>query len=295
MVLIATCATRASGASRNLLDFHTAVSRMRTVKLLSVTDETPTVKSFEFADELCSKGEPGQFVMVWIPGVDEVPMSLSMLNVEGGKAAVAVKRVGEATEALHNMKTGEIIGVRGPFGSNYTVSRAGKVIIVGGGTGLASLAPLAERLVKETTEVTFLMGAKAKDELLFYGRMESLLSKSKGHLMVATEDGSFGQKGLVTTLAEKLFRQDGKFSMVYTCGPERMMQIMFLLAKEFNVPFEASLERFMRCAIGLCGSCVIGKYRVCQNGPVFRNQQLNEVEDEFGCWRRGFDGQRIRI
>jgi len=268
---------------------------MRTVKLLSVTAETPTVKSFKFIDELCSKGEPGQFIMVWIPGVDEVPMSLSILDPEGRQAAIAVKRVGEATDALYNMKTGDIIGVRGPFGSSYTVSRAGKVMLVGGGTGLASLAPLAERLVKEMTEVTFLMGAKTKDELLFYERIRSLLSESKGRLMATTEDGSFGRRGLVTTLAEKLFRQDEKFSMVYTCGPERMMQIMFLLAKEFNVPFEASLERFMRCAIGLCGSCVIGKYRVCQNGPVFRDQQLNEVEDEFGRWRREFDGRRTRI
>ena len=111
-----------------LLDYHTAISRMRTVKLLNVTAETPTVKSFEFIDELCSRGEPGQFVMVWVPGVDEVPMSLSMLNPEGKRAAVAVKRVGEATEALYSMKTGDIIGVRGPFGSSYTISRAGKVM-----------------------------------------------------------------------------------------------------------------------------------------------------------------------
>jgi dihydroorotate dehydrogenase electron transfer subunit len=268
---------------------------MRTVKLLNVSTETPTVKSFEFIDELCSKGEPGQFAMVWIPGVDEVPMSLSTLKPEGRQAAVAVKEVGEATKALLNMKTGDMIGVRGPFGSNYTISRTGKVMLVGGGTGLASLVPLAERLVKETTEVTFLMGAKTRNELLFYERIESLLSESKGQLMVTTEDGSFGQRGLVTALAEKLFRQGEKFNMVYTCGPERMMQILFILAEEFNVPFEASLERFMRCAIGLCGSCVIGKYRVCQNGPVFRDQQLNEVKDEFGRWRRGSDGRRTGI
>ena len=277
------------------MDFHTAASRMRTVKLLSVTAETPTVKSFAFVDELCAKGEPGQFVMVWIPGVDEVPMSLSTLDPEESLAAVAVKRVGEATQALHNMKTGEVIGVRGPFGSNYTISKASKVMIVGGGTGLASLAPLAERLVKEATEVIFLMGAETKSELLFHERVESLLSESRGQLIATTEDGSFGMKGLVTMLAEKLFKKEGGFSMVYTCGPERMMQKMFFLAAKFSVPLEASLERFMRCAIGLCGTCVIGKYRVCQSGPVFRDRQLHEVEDEFGLWRRGFDGTKIKI
>jgi dihydroorotate dehydrogenase electron transfer subunit len=268
---------------------------MRTVKLLRVTTETPAVKSFAFIDELCSKGEPGQFVMVWIPGVDEVPMSLSMLNPEGRQAAVTVERVGEATKALHNMKAGDAIGVRGPFGSNYTISRGGKVMIVGGGTGLASLAPLTERLTKETAEVTFLMGAKTRSDLLFHERIEGLLSRAKGRLIATTDDGSFGQRGLVTMSAEKLFRQGEKYDMVYTCGPERMMQKMFLLAEKFNVPFEASLERFMRCAIGLCGTCVIGKYLVCQHGPVFSGQQLAEVRDEFGRWRRGFDGRKTRV
>jgi dihydroorotate dehydrogenase electron transfer subunit len=268
---------------------------MRIIKLLSVSVETPTVKSFEFIDELCSKGEPGQFVMIWIPGVDEVPMSLSTLNPEGRQAAVTVEEIGEATKALHTMKAGDTIGVRGPFGSSYTISRASRVMIVGGGTGLASLAPLAERLVIETTDVTFLMGAKTKSDVLFHERIESLLSRAKGRLIATTEDGSFGQRGLVTTSVEKLFKQGEKFSMIYTCGPERMMQKMFLLAEKFSVPFEASLERFMRCAIGLCGTCVIGKYRVCQNGPVFSGQQLLEVKDEFGRWRRGFDGAKMKI
>jgi dihydroorotate dehydrogenase electron transfer subunit len=293
--LIVTFAIRASGVLEKLSDYRTAVSKMRTVKLLSVTAESPMVKSFMFNDELCAKGEPGQFVMVWIPGVDEVPMSLSTLNSKNAEAAITVERVGEATKALHNMKAGDTIGVRGPFGNSYTVSRTGKVMIVGGGTGLASLAPLAERLAKETTDITFLMGAKTRSDLLFHEPIESLLSRAKGRLLAATEDGSYGDRGLVTTLAEKIFKEGKKFNMVYTCGPERMMQKMFLLAERYNVPFEASLERFMRCAIGLCGTCVIGKYRVCQDGPVFTRQRLREVKDEFGRWRRGFDGVRIRI
>jgi dihydroorotate dehydrogenase electron transfer subunit len=277
------------------LDYHTAVSKMRTVKLTRVTTEAPAVKSFAFNDRLCSEGKPGQFVMVWIPSVDEVPMSLSMLNSRRGKAAVTAEKVGEATESLHNMKAGDTIGVRGPFGNNYTVSRASRVIIVGGGTGLASLAPLAENLAKERVGITFLMGAKTRSSLLFHARISNVLSRAKGRLIVATEDGSFGQRGLVTTLAEKLFKQGEKFDMVYTCGPEKMMEKMFHLAQEFHVPFEASLERFMRCAIGLCGTCVIGKYRVCKDGPVFSGQQLREVKDEFGCWRRGFDGSKTKV
>ena len=274
---------------------HTVVSRMRTVKLASVTAETSAVKSFAFNDELCSKAKPGQFVMVWIPGVDEVPMSLSMLNSRKGQAAVTVERVGEATEALHRMKTGDTVGVRGPFGNSYTVENARKVMIVGGGTGLASLAPLAEKLAKARTEIAFLLGAKTRSNLLFHARISDVLSRAGGQLVVTTEDGSFGLKGLVTASAERLLKQGEKVNMIYTCGPEGMMQEMFLLAERFDVSFEASLERFMRCAIGLCGTCVIGRYRVCQDGPVFSGQQLREVKDEFGRWRRGFDGRKTKV
>jgi len=278
-----------------LSDYHTAVNRMRTVKITSITVETPTVKSFTFNDDLCSRAEPGQFVMVWIPGVDEVPMSLSSLNPRRIQASITAERVGEATDALHNMKTGDAIGVRGPLGNGYTITNVKKALIVGGGTGLASLAPLTEEFVKQKTKITLLMGANMKSNLLFHVRMSKVISRIKGQLVVTTEDGSFGQKGLATTPAREMFAQGEKFNMAYACGPEKMLQIMFGLAEEFHVPFEASLERFMRCAIGICGTCVIGKYRVCRDGPVFSGQQLRGVKEEFGHWRRGFDGRKTAI
>ncbi len=276
-------------------DYHTVASETRTIKITSVSVETPWVKSFTFNDELCSKAKPGQFVMIWIPGVDEIPMSLSMLNPRKSQAAVTAEKIGEATEALHKKRTSDKIGVRGPFGSCYTLAHPQKALIVGGGTGLASLAPLTEKLIKERTEITLLMGAKTRKQLLFHRRMGRLISKAKGQLVVTTEDGSFGQKGLVTAFAEKLLNRRREFDIVYTCGPEKMMQKMFLLAEKSHVPLEASLERFMRCAIGLCGTCVIGRYRVCQDGPVFSSRQLREVKEEFGQWLRAFDGRKIRI
>lgn len=276
-------------------DYHTAASETRTVKITSVSTETPWVKSLTFNDQLCSKAKPGQFVMIWIPGVDEIPMSLSMLNPRRSQTAITAERIGEATDALHKMKTGDLIGVRGPFGNRYTLADVQKALIVGGGTGLASLTPLAEKLVKRRTEITFLIGAKTKNHLLFHSRVAKLISKAKGQLMITTEDGSFGQKGLVTTLSEKLLNRSEDFDKIYTCGPEKMMQKMFLLAEKSHVPLEASLERFMRCAIGLCGTCTIGKYRVCQDGPIFSNRQLREVKEEFGQWRRAFDGRKTKI
>jgi dihydroorotate dehydrogenase electron transfer subunit len=85
-----------------------------------------------------------------------------------------------------------------------------------------------------------------------------------------------------------------KFNLIYTCGPERMVRKVYDMAEKRKIAIEASLERLMRCGIGLCGSCVIGKYRVCRDGPVFTAAQLSEVKDEFGVSRLGFDGSRIQ-
>ena len=228
--------------------------------------------------------------MVWIPGVDEVPMTISVMGLEK-VSTITVEKVGVATEALHKMKVGDIIGIRGPFGNFFTLTK-GNIMIVGGGTGLASLAPLAEKMADLDSEITFLLGAKTCDHLLFLDRVKAVLSRVKGRVIAATEDGSYGLKGLVTKPAERFLAKE-RFDMVYTCGPEQMMQKMFVLTERYKTPLQASLERLMRCAIGLCGTCVVGRFRVCRDGPVFSSQQLREVKDEFGRFKRGFDGKRI--
>jgi dihydroorotate dehydrogenase electron transfer subunit len=272
-----------------------AANQLRTVRVLSVRDETPTIKSFTFRDRLVAKASPGQFVMIWIPRADEVPMSLSTIDSKEGAVAITVEKIGEATSKLHRMKVGDVVGMRGPFGNGYTLTKARNVMIVGGGTGLASLAPLTEEIVKQKgRRVTFLLGAKTFGELLFLERMKTVLAKMNHRIVVTTEDGSYGIKGLVTEPAERLLAEE-KFDMIYTCGPELMMYKMFSLAEQFKVPFQASLERLMRCAIGLCGTCVIGRYRVCRDGPVFSETQLREVKDEFGHFRRSFNSRRIVI
>ncbi len=277
------------------MGYRTAANKLRTVKIETAQAETPTVKSLSFRDRVCARAEPGQFAMMWIPGVDEIPMSLSALQPDKNRVAITVEKVGKATKTLHKTKAGDTIGVRGPFGNSYKILRRRSVLIVGGGTGLASLAPLTERLVKQKSTVTLLMGAKTRRDLLFLDRMNGLLSEKKCQFMTTTEDASYGQGGLVTELAERLLDESHSFDVVYACGPEGMMYEMFLLSEKFNVPFQASLERFMRCAIGLCGTCVIGKYRVCQDGPVFSGEQLREVKDEFGHFRRGFDGRKTSL
>jgi len=228
--------------------------------------------------------------MLWVPGVDEIPLSILDAN-EDGTVSVAVKNVGEATRALHNKKIDEIIGLRGPFGNSFTL-KEGKILMVGGGTGTAPLLFLAKKLASKAKKLVFVVGAKTREELLFIDRLEEMCGRE--NLVATTEDGSYCIKGLAVTPLEKLLAKE-RFDVIYTCGPEQMMRKVFDLAEKHGIALEASLERLMRCAIGLCGSCVLGKYRVCRDGPVFTASQLREVKSEFGISKRDFNGKKIPL
>jgi dihydroorotate dehydrogenase electron transfer subunit len=275
---------------KKLSAYRIAVNIHRSTRILNVKTESPTVKIFTFKDKQCAVARPGQFLMLWVPGVDEIPMSILGVNTNG-VISVAIRRVGEATQALQKRKVGEIIGIRGPFGNSFTL-KEGKVLMVGGGTGIAPLLFLAKKLASKARKLIFVVGAKTKEELLFLDEIEEVCGKNS--VVATTEDGSYGIKCLATAPLESLLAKE-RFDMIYTCGPERMMRKVFDLAERLGVAFEASLERLMRCAIGLCGSCVIGKYRVCRDGPVFTASQLREVKMEFGVLKRDFDGKRIPL
>jgi dihydroorotate dehydrogenase electron transfer subunit len=211
------------------------------------------------------------------------------MDVNNGLVSVSVKQVGDATRHLHTMTGGETVGVRGPFGTSFTESR-GRVLLVSGGTGTAPLLFLAKQLAAKTDRLSFVEGAKTKDELLFVRELNGVCNEK--NLITATEDGTYGLQCMVTEPPAKLLDKE-KFDMIYTCGPEVMVKKIFELTEQRKLPIEASLERLMRCGIGLCGSCVIGKFRVCRDGPVFNAAQLREVKDELGISKIGFDGSRI--
>jgi dihydroorotate dehydrogenase electron transfer subunit len=269
--------------------YRIAANQLRTTRILDVKTENPTVKTFTFKDKECAKAEPGQFLMLWIPRVDEIPLSILDAR-KNGEVAVVVKKVGEATKALHSKKVDEVVGIRGPFGNSFTIKN-GRILMVGGGTGIAPLLFLTKKLASKT-RLVFVMGAKTKEELMFIEELDELCSK--GNVVAATEDGSYGVKGVATTPLETLLTKE-RFDMIYTCGPEQMMRKVLDLAEKHDIALEASLERLMRCAIGLCGSCVVGKYRVCRDGPVFTASQLREVKKEFGILKRDFNGKRIPL
>ena len=264
---------------------------MRTVPIEEVELETEDTKTFIFRDNICPSARPGQYVMVWVAGIDEVPMSLSTINRRGA-SSVTVRRVGEATEALHMKKKGDIIGIRGPFGNGFELVK-GRGLLVGGGIGVAALAPLAEQLITVGAEVSFVLGGRSKDLLIFLRRLEALLS-GVGELVITTDDGSYGTQCFASTAAKEMMKEKC-FDTVYTCGPELMMVDVFKEAEKYRIPVQASLERFIKCSVGLCGSCAIGEFRVCVDGPVFNSEQLRAVVDELGKTRLDASGRRIKV
>ncbi len=248
------------------------------VKITGITDENPYVKTL-FLDW---KGEakPGQFVMVWIPGVDEKPFTLSHT---GKRAAITVEEKGKYTKALFGLKEGGMIGVRGPYGNPF-VPKA-NACVVAGGLGLAALAPLIEALKAHGKEPRVIIGARTRERLIFNERF--------GNAAFATDDGSFGRKGFVTDLLEEALAK-GKFSVVYTCGPEAMMKRVFEMCERRGIEVQASLERYMKCGLGVCGQCEADGMRVCRDGPVFASGKLRNMSD-FGKFARLKTGEKVSV
>jgi dihydroorotate dehydrogenase electron transfer subunit len=160
-------------------------------------------------------------------------------------------------------------------------------LLVGGGTGLVPMMRLLT-FVKPTDNVTVLIGAKSKDEVFFEDLSNSLLENNTHQVIVSTDDGSYGQKGFVTDLVERLVNETC-FDAVYTCGPEIMMYKTVHSAHSRSMFVQASLERMMKCGVGICGSCCVGEDLVCRDGTVFDGQHLFSNK-EFGHFHRNKAG-----
>jgi len=255
------------------------------VTIEKVIDETPTVRTLVFSDSIMPNVLPGQFAMVWIPGINELPMSV-MISKESGKAAFTVRKHGLASTGLFNIKVGEKIGIRGPYGNAFDIKQ-GKLLLVGGGTGLVPMMRLLTH-VKSTDDVTVLIGAKSKDEVFFEDLANDLLKNNPHNVIISTDDGSYGEKGFVTDIVEKLVNES-HFDGVYTCGPEKMMYKTVQSAHSRGIFVQASLERMMKCGVGICGSCCVGEDLACKDGTVFDGNHLSK-NNEFGYSHRNKAG-----
>jgi dihydroorotate dehydrogenase electron transfer subunit len=251
------------------------------IKITEIKKEGKDIQTFLFDEDI--EALPGQFVMVWIPGVAEKPFSLSYLTPLG----ITVKKRKLFTTALFGLKERDTVWIRGPYGNGFPMDElnfSSHVYIVGGGIGIAPLALLAEKL--EDVELFSFLGAKTSDEIIFEERFRKV---SKTY--ITTEDGSKGEKGIVTDLVRKCKILENSKAAI--CGPEKMLlnssQILEPYLKPHNIYI--SLERYMKCGRGLCGSCECGGYRVCVDGPVFSYDQLKPIKD-FGNFRKDRAGRK---
>jgi len=262
------------------------------IPIQTIVVNTPSIKTFFLKEPLVAQqGKPGQFLMIWTFD-DEFPMSLSYIDPSKGLIGITVKRVGASTKRMHEMQEGSLIGIRGPYGNGFKILGR-RPLVVGGGVGMATLFPLILQLIKRQNFVTVLIGAPTREELLFKNLLQEYADCNTIDIAVATDDGSMGFHGLVTELMEDVLQKEA-FDQIYACGPELMLKKAFDIAEAYNISFQASLERYMKCGIGLCGSCALNGYMVCKDGPVFDSQVLRTMR-EFGRYKRDPSGRLVSI
>ncbi len=250
--------------------------RRETPGIVSLLFELPPADSPSFRP---AQNIPGQFVMVWLPGLNEKPFVISYLTTAGFGITVMVR--GNFSRRLAELKEGEMAGFRGPFGrgySRYNNYQPEKIAILGGGCGMAPLALLAQA----APDATLIQGAPSARNLLYLERFPQQIA--------CTEDGSYGIKG--TPLQWLEGRVAEEFDVVYTCGPEPFLKAVVSLCLTKGIACQAALERYMKCAVGICGQCECDGRLVCRDGPVFDGTELAAMPS-FGHFRRDAAGRRV--
>ncbi len=238
-----------------------------------VIKEGRNTVTIQFSNEI--KSIPGQFVMVYVPGYEEIPLSLS------SESSVMVRPAGITTKRLAEMKKGDVIGIRGPYGNGFEIS-GNRFLLIAGGIGIAPLRYLWEDV--------------SGDLVLAYGERTGgniiNLDSFEGETFIFTENGSAGIKGVVTDVFDLI--NPSEFDQIFVCGPELMMPRIVEVLENQNILNKAqfSVERYIKCGIGLCGSCGMDPHglRVCKEGPVLKGEMLKN--SELGRYYRDASGWR---
>jgi NAD(P)H-flavin reductase len=261
-------------------------------RLVDVQKLTDMEKLFT-VDFVADRGlgqDPGQFVMISLPGVGEAPISVtSSPSRSNGTFELCVREMGDVTGVLHRLEQDQLVGIRGPFGQGFPlVQMHGKdLLLAAGGLGLAPLRSLINQVLDERGKfgrVIILYGAKRPSELLFQDELDEWADRDDVEFRVTVdraESGWNGHVGVITTLFP-LINVDPRDTIAVTCGPPIMYRfvLMELLGKgipESNIYL--SLERRMRCGIGKCGHCQINNLYCCKDGPVFSYDQIKDLPE----------------
>jgi len=254
-------------------------------EIADIIDESPTIKSFVVVPQQPFRFSTGQFVELTLPGEGEAPFTPSSSPAQTDKMEITIMKAGRVTARLHECRPGQKVGIRGPFGNGYPVDDfAGKeVYIVGGGVGLAPIRSLFLTLVdriKDFKKVVCRYGAKTPEDFIYKKALFGDWQKIDGVDIKLTVDQADGQwkhnVGVVTTILDPK-DVDVNSAVAVVCGPPIMMKFTTLKLLEFGFTHDRiylSMEKNMSCGIGKCGHCMIGKYYVCKDGPVFTYEQI---------------------
>ena len=232
---------------------------------------------------------PGQFTMLQVFGVGEVPISVSGDPARGCRLTHTVRDVGGATRALCAVTPGDVVGVRGAFGRGWQVDdgAGGDVLVIAGGIGLAPLRPAVLAVLRDRLayrRVSVLYGARSPAELLFPDELEKWAADGDLDVDVTLDHATpewVGRVGVVTDLVPRA-RFDPAQTLALVCGPEVMMRYVAAALTASGVPahrIRLSMERNMRCGVGLCGHCQLREHLVCVDGPVFGLDRVRPLLD----------------
>ena len=242
--------------------------------------------------------KPGQFIMLWVPGVDEYPIGIA--GYEDDILEIGVSKMGEGTEAMIGKNIGEKVGIRGFYGKPFKPPENVNHLIIGGGFGMTPLKLLTQSLIEKNEEsIHIFEGARSKNRLMYLEYFQELHNNEKLVFHVCTDDGSYGYKGFPTVALEEFLQNSETPSIIYAAGPERMMKVIFDIGKKYEKVLDMQMsfaDRYMRCGFGLCSYCAVDPtgWRICVDGPIFNAEQIDQIED-FGNYRRIETGEKKRI
>jgi NAD(P)H-flavin reductase len=270
------------------------VYRPITAEILEVVTETPTIKTFVVEPKEDIGFKAGEFMEVTVPGLGEAPFTPSSSPSVKEKIDFTIMKVGKVTDAIHDMKSGDMVGLRGPFGKGYPLDawKGKEILIVGGGVGGAPLRALFLALVERLDDfkkILYCYGARTPQDLVYKNQILDEWQKidpKKVEIRVTVDEGDAtwkGNVGVVTTVVKDL-GLDLSNSIAVVCGPPIMMKFATFKCVELGYPDKAlylSMEKNMSCGIGKCGHCMLGQYMVCKDGPVLT---YDLIKDKPAIW-----------
>lgn len=260
-------------------------------EITGVISETPTIKTIRIEPKEPITFETGQFIELTIPGIGEAPFTPSSRPAMKDIMELTVMSVGKVTERIHELKKGDIVGVRGPFGKGYPIDefKGKEILVVGGGCGFAPLRSVMYELFDRSGEfkkLFFRGGCKTPQEVLYRSEIDDWAKREDLDIKLTVDKGDNswkGNVGVVTTILDGV-DMDYKNGIAIVCGPPIMMK--FSTKKLLEMGFKSeniylSMEKNMSCGIGKCGHCRLGIYYVCKDGPVF---SYDKIKDFSNIW-----------